>query len=85
MTQPLSMTVTCTPNLAQLLGAADEIASASQSFPIGTEHVLLALIRDPSAIPMDELRVLGMDPCVLLTRLAECALHIRMGLGDANY
>ncbi|MCU1645583.1 MAG: hypothetical protein JWN03_5858 [Nocardia sp.] len=84
MTQPPIVPFSYAPNLAHLLGSADEIASASGSFDLGTEHILLAMMRDPSTIPTDKLRALGMDSCILLTRLAECALPARLGIEDSG-
>ncbi|MCU1641609.1 MAG: Clp amino terminal protein [Nocardia sp.] len=51
-----------TPRLKALLEAADEIATAAGHTYTGAEHVALAMLRDPAAIPTREIATMGLNP-----------------------
>ncbi|MEV6770204.1 Clp protease N-terminal domain-containing protein [Nocardia sp. NPDC051030] len=61
------------PELARLLDSAAEIASHGGADRVGADHVLLALLRDPGAIPSKALLAMGLHPSLVMTRLAEFA------------
>ncbi|MCU1639906.1 MAG: hypothetical protein JWN03_181 [Nocardia sp.] len=60
----------CTPALGRLLDAAKEMADAAGAVSTGTEHILLAMLRDLSAVPVAELEAMGLEPVNTLTQLA---------------
>lgn len=57
--------------LDRLLQHADRIADAGGANLIGVEHLLLAMLLDPAAIPTRELSDIGLDSRIVFMRLAE--------------
>ncbi|WP_067573622.1 Clp protease N-terminal domain-containing protein [Nocardia acidivorans] len=84
MTNRISITFACAPNLASLLGSADEIATAGGAERIGTEHVFLALLRDVGAIPVAELRAQGLDAADVLDRLLQLIARAQQPTNSSN-
>lgn len=65
--------VECGHQVWDLLQSGLEVAKSEGTNRMGTEHLLLQLLRDPSMIPADALRAMGLDPSVVFARLAELA------------
>ncbi|MEV6767336.1 Clp protease N-terminal domain-containing protein [Nocardia sp. NPDC051030] len=53
----------------ELLGAAVRLARAHGTDRMGVEHLLLTMLVDPTTIPSDQLRAMGLDPGVVFARL----------------
>lgn len=65
--------VECGHRVWALLHSGQEVARSEGAARMGTEHLLLQLLREPSMIPVDALRAMGLDPTIVFTRLAELA------------
>jgi ATP-dependent Clp protease ATP-binding subunit ClpA len=59
-----------TPRLNQVLADAADIAADAGHRRIGVEHVVLSVLRDPDALPTQELKKLGVDVAELDRRLS---------------
>ncbi|QLY31864.1 Clp protease N-terminal domain-containing protein [Nocardia huaxiensis] len=70
----LSSRVECGHRVWDLLHSGLEIAAADGVSRLGVEHLLLQLLRDPSLIPSDALRGMGLEPSIVFRRIADLAL-----------
>ncbi|WP_157573797.1 hypothetical protein [Nocardia jejuensis] len=75
-----SQTVECGHRVWALLNGGLAVAAAAGA--TGIEHLILQLLRDPSAIPVSQFRAMGLDPSTVLTRLAR--LSESVGKDDDN-
>ncbi|MEV6559169.1 Clp protease N-terminal domain-containing protein [Nocardia sp. NPDC051756] len=51
-----------TPRLLRILDDAPDLAKAQGHDYVGVEHLMLAILADPDAVPTQHLRKLGLDP-----------------------
>ncbi|MFI6167012.1 Clp protease N-terminal domain-containing protein [Nocardia sp. NPDC051052] len=63
--------LTRTPRLLRILDAAPDIAKAQGHDYVGVEHLMLAILADPDAVPTQHLRKLGLDPDNIAQTLQE--------------
>lgn len=61
--------LTRTPRLRDALDTAATVARDSGHTWVGTEHVTIAILRDPASIPAQELRRMGLDPNIIAEQL----------------
>lgn len=63
--------LTRTPRLLRILDDAPDIAKAQGHDYVGVEHLMLAILADPDAVPTQHLRKLGLDPDSIAQTLKE--------------
>ncbi|WP_433655975.1 Clp protease N-terminal domain-containing protein [Nocardia sp. CA-128927] len=68
--------LTRTPRLVRVLDTAPDIAKAQGHDYVGVEHLMLAILADPHAVPTQHLRKLGLDPENIAQTLQESLREI---------
>jgi ATP-dependent Clp protease ATP-binding subunit ClpA len=66
-----------TPRFHQILGAASEIARSMGNSYLGVEHLFLAILRDPDAVPTQALAEVA--------DTGEAERHLLTIMGSASY